>query len=208
VLVFLDDSGDPGFKLDKGSTPYFVIAMVIFDDDLQAEETALAIKKLRRELRFPDDMEFRFFKTSHGIRLKFLEAIKPFRFKVRALVVDKRFIRSSELKGDRDSFYAYFIKEALKHNGGSILDAKIRVDGSGDRLFRRSFLSYLRRELNSTAHVVMKNCRMVDSRSNVLVQMADMVAGSINRAQRLDKRDSKEYRAVIAAHIENEWHFR
>lgn len=32
MLVFLDDSGDPGFKVGKGSTPCFVIALVIFDD--------------------------------------------------------------------------------------------------------------------------------------------------------------------------------
>ena len=29
MLVFIDDSGDPGFKLDRGSTPVFVIACVI-----------------------------------------------------------------------------------------------------------------------------------------------------------------------------------
>jgi hypothetical protein len=36
MLVFIDDSGDPGFKLDRGSTPFFVIALVIFEDELEA----------------------------------------------------------------------------------------------------------------------------------------------------------------------------
>lgn len=61
MLVFIDDSGDPGFKLEKGSTSHFVIAMVIFDDTLEAEKTALAIKELRRELQFSDNSEFKFF---------------------------------------------------------------------------------------------------------------------------------------------------
>jgi hypothetical protein len=30
MLVFIDESGDPGFKLDGGSSPVFVAAMVIF----------------------------------------------------------------------------------------------------------------------------------------------------------------------------------
>jgi hypothetical protein len=30
VLVFIDESGDPGFKLERGSSPVFVVAMVIF----------------------------------------------------------------------------------------------------------------------------------------------------------------------------------
>ena len=35
MLVFIDDSGDPGFKLGKGSTSHFIIGMVIFDDELE-----------------------------------------------------------------------------------------------------------------------------------------------------------------------------
>jgi len=27
--MFLDESGDPGFKLDKGSTPFFCMAAII-----------------------------------------------------------------------------------------------------------------------------------------------------------------------------------
>ena len=30
MLVLIDESGDPGFKLTKGSTQHFVAAMVIF----------------------------------------------------------------------------------------------------------------------------------------------------------------------------------
>lgn len=208
MLVFIDDSGDPGFKLEKGSTPSFVIAMVIFKDELQAEETALAIKKLRRELKFPDDTEFRFFKSSKDVRLKFLDVINKFNFKIRALIVDKALIRSAELRSYTHRFYAYFIKEALKHHGGSIMDAKIRIDGSGGREFRRNFITYLRRELNANNKTIFKNCKMVDSKSNVLIQMVDMVAGSINRAQRFNKVDHEEYRARILTHIENEWHFK
>ena len=57
MLVFLDDSGDPGFKLDKGSTKYFIIAMVIFDDDLEAEKTARA--KSIIEKRIEDEWSFK-----------------------------------------------------------------------------------------------------------------------------------------------------
>lgn len=41
MLVFIDDSGDPGFKLQKGSSLIFVIGCVIFDDELEAEKTAI-----------------------------------------------------------------------------------------------------------------------------------------------------------------------
>lgn len=58
MIVFIDDSGDPGFSV--GSSNVFVIACVIFDDELEAEKVAVAIKEYRRSLHFPDSMEFKF----------------------------------------------------------------------------------------------------------------------------------------------------
>ena len=52
MLVFIDDSGDPGFKFDRGSSRFFVIVLLIFNDELEAEKTAIAIKELRRSLKF------------------------------------------------------------------------------------------------------------------------------------------------------------
>jgi len=102
MLVFIDDSGDPGFKLEKGSSAIFVISCVIFDDELEAEKTAVAIKEFRRELKFPDDVEFKFSKSSKGIRCKFLKKINPFQFKVRSIVIKKSLIRSEELKNNKN----------------------------------------------------------------------------------------------------------
>ena len=38
MLVFIGESGDPGFKVEKGASPVFVHAMVMFDctDDARA----------------------------------------------------------------------------------------------------------------------------------------------------------------------------
>ena len=52
MLIFIDDSGDPGFKFDRGSSGYFIIAMVVFDDESEAERVAAAIKKLKSECHF------------------------------------------------------------------------------------------------------------------------------------------------------------
>lgn len=208
MLVFIDDSGDPGFKFSKGSTSHFIIAMVVFDDELEAEKTAVAIKELKRGLGYSEQMEFRFFKNSKNIRIKFLEVVKKFNFRIRCLVVDKSVIYSNELKSNKNSFYAYFIKEVLRCNDNTILNAKIRMDGNGDRIFRKNFFTYLRRELNTNEKKIMHNYKMVNSKSNVLVQMADMIAGSINRAENKNKKDYKVYKNIIINHIEDEWRFK
>lgn len=208
MLVFIDDSGDPGFKLDRGSSRFFVIALIIFKDELEAEKTAVAIKELRRSLKFPDYMEFKFHKSSDKVKEEFLGTIKSFDFSIRCLVVDKTLIRSEELKNNKNSFYSYAIKMVLQHSNNEILDAKIKIDGSGDRIFRRSFMTYLRKHLNSAQRKIMKDCKLVDSKESVLIQMADMVAGSIRRSYDTDRSDHRKYKGIIAKHIKDEWPFK
>ena len=208
MLVFIDDSGDAGFKIDKGSSRFFVIALVIFDDELEAEKTAIAIKELRRELDFPADVEFKFAKSKPLVREKFLQAIVSFDFRIRCLIVDKKKIYSSELQNNKNSFYSYIIKMVLKHSDGFISNAKLKIDGSGDRIFRKNFLTYLRKELNNTDRKIMTQCRLVDSKSNVLIQMADMIAGTIRRSYDEGKKDGVQLKKIIKKHIQNEWEFK
>ncbi len=207
MLVFIDDSGDAGFKLNRGSTRFFVISAVIFDDNLEAEKAAIAIKETRRALGYPDFVEFKFNKSRKKIRTVFLKAINKYDFRIRCLVVDKQLIRSDELKNNRNSFYSYMIKTLLKYSNDTILDASIKIDGGGDRTFRRSFITYLRKQLNSKESHVIKNCKLVNSKNNQLIQMADMVAGSIRRSY-TDKLDSKIYKKIISKHIQDEWPFK
>ncbi len=120
MLVFIDDSGDPGFKVERGSSPVFVITCVIFDDELEAEKTAVAIKELRRKLKKSDKFEFKFNKANRKFRLEFLERVSPFKFRVRAIVFEKSKVKSEELRTSKRSFYNYAIKMVLKHNFGTI----------------------------------------------------------------------------------------
>lgn len=208
MLVFIDDSGDPGFKLGKGSSRFFLISAVIFDDNLEAEKAALAIKELRRELFGRDDVEFKFHKSKKETRIKFLEGVRKCRFRVRCLVVEKNRIYSPELRINRNSFYGYIIKTMLKYSNNTVLDAKIRIDGSGDRVFRKSFLGYLRRELNGRDRKIIMNCKLIDSKNDVLIQLADMIAGSVHRSYQTDKADANIYKKIIRKNIEDEWNFK
>lgn len=208
TLVFIDDSGDPGFKFDKGSSRFFIIAAIIFHDDLEAEKSAVAIKEFRRTIGFPDSVEFKFNKSNKKIRIGFLETVVRFNFKVRALVIDKTLLRSDELRSSKNSFYSYAIKTLLKYNDDSIINARIKLDGSGDRTFRRSFESYLRKSLNLADKKIIGNLKFTDSKSNTLIQLADMIAGSIRRNYEDTKLDRALYKKIIQKHIENEWKFR
>jgi hypothetical protein len=209
VLVFLDDSGDPGFKVGKGSTACFVIALVIFDDNLEAEKCAVAIKELRRSLGFRDEHEFRFNNSRRDVRLAFLTRVVRFKFRIRAIIMRKGRIYGVELRRSTDSFYRYAIKTVLKHSFGKISEARLKIDGHGNRAFRRELQSYLRRELslNKDGTVVVRELKIVDSETNVLIQLADMVAGALRRCAEGEKDDGKMYQAAISPRIEDLWDF-
>jgi len=208
MLIFIDDSGDAGFKLDKGSSRFFVISAVIFDDNLEAEKTAVAIKQFRRDAGFSDRVEFKFNKSRRKIREGFLETVSVFNFRIRSLIIDKSLILSEELRNNRESFYSYAIKMLLKYSNATISEASIKIDGSGDRIFRRTFLSYLRKHLNTKEAKIIKKCKLVNSKNNVLIQLADMVAGSMRRSYDEEKTDNGVYKNIIEKHIEDEWKFK
>jgi len=49
MLIFIDESGDPGFKVRKGSSAMFTAALVAFRDRSQAGSTHAAIEALSQE---------------------------------------------------------------------------------------------------------------------------------------------------------------
>jgi hypothetical protein len=178
VLIFIDDSGDPGFRVEKGSSAVFVIALVIFRDTLEAEKTSLAIKELRRKLKVSDLYEFKFNKTSKKFKNAFFNAVNFFSFKIRAIVVDKKKIYSPRLRNYKENFYNYIIMQVLR-NSDKIKDAKLRFDKRGEKALRNELRVYLSHELDNKNKKVFKDLKFVDSRQNTLVQLADMSAGSI-----------------------------
>lgn len=207
MLVFIDDSGDAGFKLDKGSSKHFVIACVIFDDNLDAEETALKIKRLRRSIKWRDDHEFKFNKTTKQIRLEFLNEIKGCNFRIRAIVADKSLIRSNELRTNKTKFYNYMIKEVLSKSDGFIKNASIRLDGHEDRAYKIAATTYFKQQANPRGGVI-KDMKFVNSKNDNLVQLADMIAGSILRNTQANKTDRDIYNGVVRKRVEDIWYFK
>lgn len=191
MIVFLDESGDAGFKLGQGSSRFFVIALVVFDTPEAAEETADIIRALRRQLQLRPEFEFKFGKMNDVFRFRFLEAVQRAPFQVRALVVDKQGL-ADDAGQSRGEFYFSFVRRVLKHNQDSIRGAQLRVDGAGGRAFRKKFSSDLRRDLGP----VLADCKFRDSGADDLIQLADMMAGAVRRAHDLDKQDRRFYDTV------------
>ncbi len=204
MLVLIDESGDPGFKITRGSTPHFVVAMVIFRDFKQAEATSKAIEAARTQLRIKP--EFKFNKCSHLARDGFFEAVQPYSFAIRALVVDKARIYSGNLREDKERFYNYFVKLLLEHDNGVLQGARIKIDGSGDREFKQELERYLRQQCQAGK---IASVKFSESHRDNLIQLADMAAGAIARSYRDgERKHADRWRKMLARKIEDVWDFR
>jgi hypothetical protein len=202
MLVFIDESGDPGFKLQKGSTPIFVAALVAFHDHDQARAAESAIDAAA--VRLIIKTEFKFNKCRKEVRDAFFEAVRPFEFCIRAIVVNKERIYSPHLRTEKEAFYSFFVKSMLRFDGGLLENARIVIDGSGDRSFRQELQAYLRSELGPGK---VKKITFRDSRSDRLLQLADMCTGAVARSYRLDKDDHFRWRKMLGQKIEDVWEF-
>lgn len=202
MLVFIDESGDPGFKTEKGATPIFVAVMVIFanGEDAAATQAAIEASEARR-LHKP---EFKFSKCDDRVRDVFFGAVRNCPFRVRAIVVRKELIYSARLKADKESFYEYFVKQMMRFDDGVLKDAQVIIDGSGDREFRRNLNTALRRRLGSG---VIREVRFKNSSRDVLVQLADMCAGAIARSYRKDRAEPYRWRRMLGPRLNDVWDF-
>jgi hypothetical protein len=198
MLVFIDESGCPGFKITKGSDPVFGVGMVTFATPEDAAATEAVIRKCHTDI--PHRPEFKFSKCSDSVRDKFFAAIASCPFQVCAVVVRKERIYSPTLRAQPDKFYNYFLKLLVD---GRVEDAKIRLDGSGGREFERALKTYLRRELAGK----IADFRMVDSERDQLSQLADMCIGAIARSYREARGDRSRWRNALRPRITNVWDF-
>jgi len=196
MLVLIDESGDAGFTVARGSSPPFAVAMAVFAEPAEAKRARDIVRRLLgRVHRRP---EFKFNKCRNEVRDAFFEAVKDQTFVVRALVVRKDRIWSERLRADDESLYRFFIKSVVKLDDQKLKNAKVIIDGSGDRAFRRSLTTYLRRH---AAQGAVAEVSIRDSRAEPLLQLADMCAGAIARSYRTDRARTDRWRSMIAARI-------
>jgi len=199
MLVFIDESGDAGLKLDRGSSPYFVVTLLIFRDNKIANEADKHIEILKSDLNMRSDAEFKFSKASRPIRERFLSELARFDFHFFSIVINKAGLTGKGFQYP-SSFYKYACKLVCSNAKHHLEDAVVVIDGSGSREFKKQLANYLRKHTNDprSEKRCIKKIKLQDSKNNNLVQLVDMVCGAVARSYK-DTSDAKAYRQIISA---------
>lgn len=177
MFVYLDETGDAGFKFDRGSSRYFVITLLLIDDPIPIQT---AIDDLRRSLGFTAGNEFKFYKSSEATRWAFLRMLRRQDFKARVLVIDKHRMTRPHIQ-KRETFYNFLVQMVLQHDNGTIEDAMLILDESVQtKKSKQQLTTYLRQALNANPERrKIREVRFHRSSADNIIQAADMLSGAI-----------------------------
>ena len=195
-FVFIDDSGDPG--LSKSATSHFIVAAVLVVDSEQLSNLVIAMNGFRAGLGWNELHELKFNSAKKSIIKNLLRFVKQFEFKAYAVVVDKTKMISLPQLASGETLHNYVIKELLLKL--ELSEPIIFVDGVTDKKHIQRTRTYLRKALKQNG-VDKSKISLVDSRKDVMIQLADIVAGSIARSFDKQKSDHNEYLKLLETKI-------
>lgn len=198
MLVFIDESGDPGMKCGGGSSRLFTVTLLAFEDNAEALAADQRIGLLKRELGFPDHFEFHFNKLRPEFRESFLKAVSPYEWFYYSIVINKEKLTGKGFQFP-DSFYKYTFSLVFENAKPYLNEATVVIDGSGSRQFQRQLSTYLRKKVNNPndSSRFIRKIKVQDSRNNHLIQMADMVCGAVARSFS-EKEDARVCHSLIS----------
>jgi len=198
VLAYVDESGDMGMKLNKNSSPLFVVTASIFFDREEASRCYSAIESLREELGIKTEFHFTSCQDSH--RHRFLDTINSFSFQYLSVVFDKRKLQAQDGKLNKP-LLQYPVYSLFSLVADRLENATVVIDKTGSSAFRKLLSKDLRRDINSkNDHTVIQKVKSMTSHSHNLLQLADMVCGSVARSYRDDRPNPESYRDKIRSH--------
>lgn len=189
MKIFIDESGDLGFR--PHASEYFVIVAIIVRDDQKIRRCFKEIrrKKLKKSLR--DLPEFKYNNTNNATKRRILQCIAKSDLDITYAVLRKAWIYQ-RLRDKPQIIYNYLTghlitKIVLEY--GIEGEISIYIDKSTYKLVREHFDDYLSyRMLNNNISAVASfdqlNIEHVDSRKEPSIQAADFVAGAIHRRYR------------------------
>jgi len=174
-----DESGDVSFNFGKGASRYFVFAVIATEKPQDLREM---LDEVRREFNLPAGYEFGFNSMGAAVALreKVFSRLNKADFSAWAILVDKTTLPKIYETIPRLNFYLFFLMELLQKIPAEMREGATLIldEFGGEPNMPLEFRRYMKKR-NIPRHfnrVLTKR-----SKSEPLIQIADLVAGSIFR---------------------------
>ncbi len=200
MFIYLDESGNTAPLIRPSATRHFVlVALMVHDRD----DVERAIQQLRHQLRF--QKEFKSHKTPFNIRIALLKMAVSLGLSFDVIVVNKELLSVEWQRRRGLELYEAMTTELLAGVAASLKNATLiidEVDWHQTALLRKRIRAAINPPRPSSENPKrIKKVSGHNSRQNDLLQLADVVVGSVFRA-----RERHDIRCLKVIEPRIRWH--
>ena len=178
-IAYIDEFGNNGLDFDKeGVSETFIVTAIIVSEE-KLENLEVELKKIRKTNFQTGEIKSSKIGTNDTRRLKIIAELNSLDYHIFSIVVDKTKLTSEgfQYKG---SFYKFLHSLVDRELFKTFPDLLVVADEHGGKEFKESFIKYMRKR-HIPSLFQQSEFRLSNSKSELMVQMADFVTGTIAR---------------------------
>ncbi|HEY0715442.1 MAG TPA: DUF3800 domain-containing protein [Polyangia bacterium] len=190
IHAFVDEYGDANLKVEvAGVSSFFIITAVLVPDGLVAQVRA-SVDAIRSEFFGKAEMKSSAVAKNDERRLAILRRLAALEISTFSFAVDKRELDRESGLAHRKSFFKYLNRRLYERIYTMFDQAHVVADEYGREEFMKGFVAYVNRELKQL-NLFARDVTFAKSNEEVVLQVADMVSGSLARVLDPGKRSEQ-----------------
>lgn len=184
-IAFIDEFGNNGLNFDsEGVSTHFIVTAILIDKN-KIDKIEQKVEEIRKVNFQTGEMKSSNIKDNDNRRLKVLNELNEIDYHIFSVVIDKR-----ELKGEGFNFkgpFYKFLHALVDRELFSVFpDILVVADEHGGKEFKEGFIKYIeKRHIPDLFN--QSEFRFSSSRSELLVQLADVITGTLARCYEIKK---------------------
>lgn len=191
-IAFIDEFGNNGLNFEsEGVSTHFIVTAILIDKD-NLDEIESQIEEIRKANFQTGEMKSSKISNNDTRRLKILTELNNINYHIFSVVIDKR-----ELKGEgfnhKGPFYKFLHSLVDRELFSVFPDILVVSDEHGGTDFKKGFIEYIKKNhIPDLFH--QSDFKLSNSKSNLLVQLADIITGTIAKCyetKKLSERSSE-----------------
>ena len=198
-LAYIDETGSFGFDFStEGASKYYILTAIVVEID--------KLKKLHtdfEEIKKTNGLaktELKSSKVPEGRRERIMLQLMPLEFNIVLFIADKqKFYKDSPLTKYKPVFIKNMDNRIYAMLYGAYPKLRIMMDKVGWSEFQDSFKKYVEDRRGQTNLFNQYDFEFVDSKDEILIQMADFIGGSIMK--QICGKSSKNYLEMLKGKI-------
>lgn len=177
--AYVDEFGAFGYNFEsEGCSTHFIITAIIVDEnDISMVKQNVEI--IRDKYFHNGEIKSNRIGRDHRKRISILNELKVLPFKIFALVCDKRRIYEQSGLRFKPSFYKFINNLVYQELRTSFSNLVITADEVGENDYLQSFAKYIREREIPLSLFDKSLFRFDNSKDNLIIQVADIIAGSL-----------------------------